>query len=74
MKMKRVPEIAIDNGVGDLIGHGGNYERALAKWIEDHPHYRAGASFVHIAHDDSCGIFDSKPCDCEPVFLEEPIT
>lgn len=47
--------------VGDAPG--GNYrEKALQQILEEGP----GVYVQHIAHDDWCGIWFGRKCDCDP--------
>jgi hypothetical protein len=47
---------------------GGNYEEKVAAFMEKHPELKAEGSInmLNISHDDWCGIFKGRACDCDP--------
>jgi hypothetical protein len=44
----------------------GNYFEKVQEAIQSNPPKPGTINHVSIAHDDGCGIFRGKPCDCDP--------
>ena len=52
-------------GDDEVLGTGGNYvPRALG--LVKKLGLGVGVHHVNVLHDDECGIFDGKPCNCDP--------
>jgi hypothetical protein len=48
-------------------GPGGNYEKKLMQFLEQHPEILASGGLHNIAvrHDSWCGIHKGRACNCE---------
>lgn len=44
----------------------GNDDAALDAFLARHPEARGREHELVIYHDDSCGIWTARPCDCDP--------
>jgi len=53
--------------VGDAPG--GNYRQRLLRQLRDRP---VGVYVQRIAHDDWCGIWFGRKCDCDPDIVIRP--
>jgi hypothetical protein len=51
------------------FGEGGEYARRLAKALERGIIDAGTVANAEIGHDDTCGVFSGRPCDCDPDIL-----
>jgi hypothetical protein len=61
--------VGVPAAKGDLSGTGGNYVAKMEKLVAEGKIPRGKVSDVEIRHDSFCGIYDSKPCNCNPDIL-----
>jgi len=45
---------------------GGNYRAMLLELLAETAISPGSVGSVTVAHDDGCGIFDGRPCECDP--------
>lgn len=49
-----------------------NYIKQILAAYQSEPSIKTpGVKMVHVYHDDDCGIFKGKPCDCNPDVVVE---
>lgn len=74
MSRVRVKEMGVGKHKALVVGNapGGNYEAETLR-IGERYAGKPGLHHVYIYHDDWCGVFFGRECDCEPIVTETPL-
>jgi hypothetical protein len=58
--------MSYENAKKPAGGTGGNYIKKVLDFTNAHPEVQTGVNHIAVKHDDWCGVYNSKPCNCNP--------